>query len=78
MVTDMDIVLSLYRAGLAKRADIEAVIDERQRKLAEAPVPVQIEREMKQALRSALAKPPQRTRRARASPRKDQDPEPQK
>ena len=79
LVTEMDVVLGLYRAGLAKRADVEAVADERERRMAEAPVAVQIEREMRQALRAAVSKPRKRTRQARAGPRrKDREPEPTK
>jgi hypothetical protein len=77
LVSELDVLISLYRAGLARRADVEAAFDERERKLAEAPVVAQIEHEMREALR-AMTKKPVRTKRPRAGPRTDREPEPHK
>jgi hypothetical protein len=52
LVSGMDIVLGLYQLGLATRADIDKLTSERRRRQAEAPVGVQIEREMREAFRS--------------------------
>jgi len=73
VVTEMDVVLGLYRMGLAERSNVKAVADEGERRRAAAPVAVQIEREMRQALRAAVGKPvrgTEPTRSASASSRK--------
>jgi len=67
VVSEMDVVLGLYRMGLAERSNVKAVADEGERRRAAAPVAVQIEREMRQALKAATGKAPREQRRREPS-----------
>lgn len=75
-VTEMDVVLGLYRIGLADRSNVEAVAEERDRRRSDAPPT--LERQMREALRTATRRPTQRRAKqtVTSSPEPSHEPQP--